>query len=74
MKIIITESQLDSIVLYESKEEQEKEEFKKPTFEELNAIKYNNDDGKHILLITFSVASVINLCKSFIRGSLAEVG
>jgi len=55
MKIIITESQLDSIVLYESKEEQEKEEFKKPTFEELNAIKYNNDDGKHILLITFSV-------------------
>ena len=55
MKIIITESQLDTIVLYESKEEQEKAEFKKPTLESLDKIEYNNNDGKHELLITFSV-------------------
>jgi LEA14-like dessication related protein len=55
MKIIITESQLDTIVLYESKEGQEKAEFKKPTFEGLDKIKYNNKDGKHELLFTFSV-------------------
>jgi hypothetical protein len=54
-KIIITESQLNNILLYESKEEQEKIEFKKPTFEGLDKIKYNNKDGKHELLITFSV-------------------
>lgn len=54
-KIIITESQLNNILLYESKEEQEKIEFKKPTFESLDKIKYNNKDGKHELLITFSV-------------------
>lgn len=54
-KIIITESQLNNILLYESKEEQEKTEFKKPTFESLDKIKYNNKDGKHELLITFSV-------------------
>ena len=55
MKIIITESQLESIVLYESKEEQEKAEFKKPTLESMDKIEYNNNDGKHELLITFSV-------------------
>ncbi len=54
-RVKITESQLNKLLIYESKELQEKEEFKKPTFEELNVIKYKNDDGKHILLITFSV-------------------
>lgn len=54
-RIIITESQLNNILLYESKEEQEKIEFKKPTFGGLDKIKYNNKDGKHELLITFSV-------------------
>jgi len=55
MKIIVTERQLNKILLYESKEDQEKTEFKKPTFEGLDNIKYNNNDGKHELLITFSV-------------------
>jgi hypothetical protein len=44
-RIIITESQLNNILLYESKEEQEKTEFKKPTFESLDKIKYNNKFG-----------------------------
>ncbi len=55
MKIIVTERQLNKILLYESKEEQERVEFKKPTFEGLDKIRYNNNDGKHELLITFSV-------------------
>ena len=55
MKIIVTERQLNKILLYESKEEQEKVEFKKPTLESLDKIEYNNNDGKHELLITFSV-------------------
>tara|TARA_S200002703_G_scaffold19873_1_gene16136 strand:+ start:2517 stop:3104 length:588 start_codon:yes stop_codon:yes gene_type:complete len=55
MKIIVTERQLNKILLYESKEEQEKTEFKKPTFVGLDVVKYNNNDGKHELLITFSV-------------------
>ena len=55
MKIIVTERQLNKILLYESKEEQEEVEFKKPTFVGLDKIEYNNNDGKHELLITFSV-------------------
>ena len=60
-KIVITESQLKYIVLYESKEEQEKQEFKKPVFKGISDLNYSSKENKLYVTIDVKNPSRLNL-------------